>query len=138
MIHNDALRLDRLHVANFRCFTQCAVDLHPQLTVLVAENGRGKTALLDAIAVALGLLVNTISDAQQYGGFSNRDIRLARNNTRMIPQTPTELTAEGLVSGRQVLWRRVREGVGSRHRRTMDEAEDLRLAAQRFRDAVVD
>ena len=51
------LRVDHLRLQNFRCFTECTLELHPDLTVLVAENGHGKTAILDGVAIALGLFV---------------------------------------------------------------------------------
>lgn len=47
------MRLDRIHLKNYRCFKALSLDFHPQLTVLVAPNGQGKTTLLDAIKVAL-------------------------------------------------------------------------------------
>jgi predicted ATP-binding protein involved in virulence len=40
------LRLDKLSLTNFRCFGRCEIDFHEHLTVLVAENGCGKTAVL--------------------------------------------------------------------------------------------
>lgn len=42
-----------LRVIDFRCFNDTRIDFHPGLTVLVANNGGGKTAILDAIAIAL-------------------------------------------------------------------------------------
>jgi len=48
------MKLNRLHLWNFRCFDELIVDLHPKLTVFVAENGTGKTAILDAIAMGFG------------------------------------------------------------------------------------
>ena len=74
----STLRLDRLALRNFRCFADCLVELHPQLTVLVAENGRGKTAVLDAIGISLGLFVDTIAGTHQSHGFERSDVRLAR------------------------------------------------------------
>jgi predicted ATP-binding protein involved in virulence len=72
------LHLDRLTLRNFRCFEQCEVELHRQLTVLVAENGRGKTAILDAIGISLGLFVDTVSGIRQYPGFHRTDVRRVR------------------------------------------------------------
>lgn len=48
------MRLDRLHLRNFRCFEELTVDFNERLTVIIAENGAGKTALLDAIAIGFG------------------------------------------------------------------------------------
>lgn len=47
------MRLKSATVRNFRCFDELEVQFHPRLTVLVAENGGDKTALLDAIAIGL-------------------------------------------------------------------------------------
>ena len=51
----STLRLDKLTLRNFRCFADCVIDLHPELTVLVADNAQGKTAILDAIGISLGI-----------------------------------------------------------------------------------
>ena len=47
------MRIDQIHLKNYRCFSSLPVAFHPQLTVLVAQNGQGKTSILDAIKVAL-------------------------------------------------------------------------------------
>ena len=56
------LQLNSLALKNFRCFEQLSIDFHPQLTLLVAENGAGKTSVLDAIAVAFGPFVGAFDD----------------------------------------------------------------------------
>lgn len=50
-----ALRSVRLR--GFRCFEDATVHLEPDLTVLFAENGGGKTSLLTAIAMGLAPLI---------------------------------------------------------------------------------
>ncbi|MBJ7313635.1 AAA family ATPase [Rugamonas sp. CCM 8940] len=48
------MKLNRIHLRNFRCFEELVVDFDPKLTVIIAENGAGKTAILDAIAIGFG------------------------------------------------------------------------------------
>ncbi|MFZ4701703.1 MAG: AAA family ATPase [Candidatus Methylumidiphilus sp.] len=48
------MKLRSLQVTNFRCFESLTVEFDPQLTVLVANNGMGKTAILEATATGLG------------------------------------------------------------------------------------
>lgn len=50
-------RLERLELQNFRSFSSAELDLEPNLTVLIAENGRGKSATLDALAICLSQLL---------------------------------------------------------------------------------
>lgn len=54
------MRIERLTVQNFKKFADQTFTLHPQFTLLVGENGSGKTTVLDALAVAIGVwLVKT-------------------------------------------------------------------------------
>ena len=48
------MKLERLHLKNFRCFDELSIDFGKRLTVIIAENGTGKTAILDAIAIGFG------------------------------------------------------------------------------------
>ena len=49
------MRIDRLELRNFKKFAAFDLDLHPQFTLLIGDNGAGKTSVLDALAVALGV-----------------------------------------------------------------------------------
>jgi predicted ATP-binding protein involved in virulence len=49
--------IQTLHLRDFRCFADLEMDFHEHLTVLVAPNGQGKTAILEAISIALGTFV---------------------------------------------------------------------------------
>jgi predicted ATP-binding protein involved in virulence len=130
------LRLDRLFLRNFRCFAECTIDLHPTLTVLVAENGRGKTAVLDAIAIALGLFVDTIASGRQAHGFDRSDIRLVRGEDgAMAPSLPVELAANGTADGERLSWSRAVSSLGKVRVRTANrDAKTLHKAAERLRE----
>ncbi len=56
--------LKKLQLKNFRCFKELSVDLHPRLNVFVANNGKGKTAILDAIAVGLGAVLTHLPEVK--------------------------------------------------------------------------
>ena len=48
-------RLRELRVENYRCFEALTFPLEEDSTVLFAENGGGKTALLTALAMGLAV-----------------------------------------------------------------------------------
>jgi DNA replication and repair protein RecF len=43
------VRLEKLHLSNFKCYSEAALDFSSKINVLVGKNGSGKTNLLDAI-----------------------------------------------------------------------------------------
>ena len=130
------LRIDHLHLHNFRCFADCTIELHPQLTVLVAENGRGKTAILDAIGIALGTFVDTVAHTGQSHGFDRTDVRLVPSESgAMDSKLPTEYSADGYVAGQAIHWSRALGSSSLRARTTNKQAESLRDAAQQLRES---
>lgn len=129
------LRLDRLHLRNFRCFAECTIDLHEDLTVFVAENGCGKTALLDAIGIALGVFVDAIAGTHQSPGFDRTDVRLVKTETAaMDPALPTEFLADGFVAGQALHWTRALRKYSHRARSSTKDTKHLRHAAQQLRE----
>lgn len=126
------LRLDRLALRNFRCFADCTIDLHEDLTVFVAENGRGKTAILDAIGIALGLFVDAVAGTR-HQGFDRADVRLVKADTgAMAPELPTEFAADGNIDGQPLHWSRALRKYTLRARSSTKDAKNLVLAAQRL------
>ena len=47
------MKLSKVDITYFRCFESLAIDLRPDVNVIVGANGAGKTSILDAIAIAL-------------------------------------------------------------------------------------
>lgn len=93
------LKLSKLKLINYRCFSQIEIDFHQQLTVLVAPNGAGKTAILDAIAIAFGPYIGAFDEATGKG-FEGDDIRLlrmreTRSNEMEYAVNGVNLEAEG-------------------------------------------
>jgi predicted ATP-binding protein involved in virulence len=74
------IRIDRLAMANFRCFSECQITFHRSLTVLVARNGKGKTAILDAITGAFAPFLNVLVHKKQSKGFTKDDLRVSFND----------------------------------------------------------
>lgn len=75
------MKLERMHLQNYRCFDSLDVIFHPKLTVFVADNGTGKTAILDAIAIGLGRYLTKLPGVS---GLTTResDLRIERDERR--------------------------------------------------------
>lgn len=111
------MRLDQLRFQNYRCFDDLTVSLHPELTVLIAPNGEGKTTLLDAARVALWPFVKGFDLGSQTGKAANihpLDVRLTKQASgTMEPQLPSRILASGKWAPEMgvVSWAQARESI---------------------------
>lgn len=91
------MKLKEIRLKNFRCYEDLTVPLHESLTVLVAPNGQGKTAILDAISIALWDFVKNFDLAKPnpvYNiGIKKDDIRIIKKDNMMVRQLDVEITA---------------------------------------------
>jgi predicted ATP-binding protein involved in virulence len=51
--NTNLMQLNKLSLRNYRGFKQIEIDFEPDITVLVANNGQGKTTILDACRIAI-------------------------------------------------------------------------------------
>lgn len=57
------MRLKSLYIKDFKGFNEFDISFSEQFTVLIGDNGTGKTAILDAVSVALGTFLLGFSGA---------------------------------------------------------------------------
>ncbi len=96
------MKLDHLELNSFRCFQHLVVNFHPHLTALVANNGQGKSTILDAIRIALWPFIKSF-DLAQASSFSDptNGIRIddvtqiKMDSGSMARQLPSELIMSG-------------------------------------------
>ncbi|MGN1308360.1 MAG: AAA family ATPase, partial [Akkermansia sp.] len=50
------MKIHDITIRNFRCFDALKLSFDDRLTILVGRNGAGKSAVLDAVAIAAGTL----------------------------------------------------------------------------------
>lgn len=93
------MKLEQLTLQNYRCFENLTIQLHPELTVLIAPNGAGKTTVLDAARVAVWPFVKGFDLGSQTGKAATiqpSDVRLCQQSDgNMEPQLPSSITATG-------------------------------------------
>lgn len=135
MSSSTVLRIDSLGLNNFRCFSQCEVGFENDLTVLVAENGQGKTAILDAVGIAVGAFVNAITGTYQSRGFGRPDIHFSRHaNGEMKSSLPSRFSASGMVTDSEIEWDRAILRDSPRPRSTTSGTTALRQSAKGLRE----
>ena len=71
---------------NFRCYTDFTMQFSPKVTVIVAENGKGKTAILDGLAITMAPYLAAFPGIKARN-FQPNDVRMVMD----VPQTQDEL-----------------------------------------------
>ena len=111
------MRINRLHIENFKKFrrTEQPFELHKQFTLFVGDNGSGKTSVLDALAVALGLW-HKAAPGSGWRNILPEEVWLepvrAGDRTQFEPRLPSLVTVEGRIGDHENLkWTRmIRQG----------------------------
>lgn len=126
--------LQDVHLHNFRRFESLTMEFHPQLTVVIARNGQGKTTILEAIAAALGPFVGAF-DHGVSAHLTNADARyvMLQGAEENVQQFPVEVAAS-ISSPRQISWSRARNSV--KGRTTTKEAAPLANWGKELQDAL--
>lgn len=101
------MQIDKLKLKNFRCYDELEIDFEPKLTVIVGENGKGKTAIFDALAIGLEPYLRCFKVAGKH--ISPKDVRRVpvyqkdgKHIEAMRSQYPVEITLEGQVRGEHI------------------------------------
>ena len=111
------MRIDRVRIRNFKCFDEKEVELNPRFTLLIGDNGAGKTTILDALAVAAGVWLVKPPDSALAGSGRNilpSEIRLLSkeegDRTQFLECKPVSIEATGELVGRDAHWcRQIRQ-----------------------------
>lgn len=90
-----SLKLNKVKLFNYRCFSDIEIHFHPQLTVIIADNGEGKTAILDAIATGFGVLLTRLPGISGKNFDKARDLRISANKKQPFLRVTME-TIEGI------------------------------------------
>jgi predicted ATP-binding protein involved in virulence len=126
------MRIDRLEIENFKKYKHLLIELNENFTLLIGENGSGKTTILDALAIAASVWVES---EWRYAGrqLDYSDLRQVANEEQgqLSIETPytARVGARGQIAGRHLEW--VRELHQYQHyEQAQDEAQ---LAVEDFR-----
>ena len=143
------MRIDRLEIKNFKKFSDYTLELDPQFTLLIGDNGTGKTTLLDALAIAAGIwLVNspdtTLNNSRR--NILTSEIRLEAISTdtiiQLVERTPVQVKAIGTLwtengtttEGQEIEWLRQIKPNGSKTTNIEAKAA-LKIISSLFQEA---
>jgi predicted ATP-binding protein involved in virulence len=113
VVREISMRIHRLTIQNFKCFEDSSFDFTPEFNVLAGDNGSGKSAVLDALAIGIGAFLLGI-DKEPARSITSSDVRLVSDVTNDIPTVerkyPVRIGVDGTVNGNDISWHRSMSG----------------------------
>jgi len=105
------MKIQELHLKNFRGFEHRSFKFHDRLTLVVGENGSGKTCLLEGLSVALGGWICGFDglESQDRRNIIKADRRaiIANANNALLEQIPMDVMCVAMMqSGESLQWSR--------------------------------
>jgi predicted ATP-binding protein involved in virulence len=131
-----AMLIYNLELKNFRCFQDYQLELAPRFTVLIGENGSGKTAILDALAISAGCFLSGIPTAYAGRKIRKDDLRavnLILGQTITKEQVgETEVIAKGEINGKAISWGKTRVNEKPKLTRIIQTSQDIETVAEKM------
>ena len=106
------MRVERLILQNYRCFEEKEISFPGQISLLCGDNASGKTAVLDALDVAMSTwtLGFALPGIEYRRAIAESDVRLKEIILGQIqtyePDYPVSMIAEGMVQNQYLVWAR--------------------------------
>ncbi|MFV8756293.1 AAA family ATPase [Nannocystaceae bacterium ST9] len=133
----DLFSLRKVRLQNYRGVTQRSIDIAETTTVLVGDNGLGKTCWLEAIAAGVGAILPGMG-AGPPPELCKDDVRQVIRELAGVPdrqyQFPMELEIEATVQGHLLPWTRRIESPS--HETAVTEGEAMEVMARQIGEEV--
>lgn len=105
------MRINQLNIKNFRGYESLSVNFQSNFNLIIGDNGSGKTALLQALTIAMSGYFLGIRNVASKGILKN-DVRIATYEYSEEYQFPVEVGATGLINNTDFVWIRSLNGLG--------------------------
>ncbi len=133
------MKINQLTVKNFRGFAERQFDFSDQFNVLIGDNGTGKTAVLEALDIAIGSLFLNFNEIVPRH-IRPEQVRRAKYEIGGVPDRPSQypvvIQSQGIVNQKDISWERTLNKKGGRTTRI--GAEDIATISKEFQVAVQD
>lgn len=130
------MRIDKIRIKNFKGFEESIFELNPHFTVFIGDNAKGKTTILDALAVAAGAFLLGIDNEinKEARGIDKDEVRVKTIDEQPRPQLPAEIEAYGEIGNQQFSdgWKRAIKEITKKTTTTFAEAVKVKELAQKM------
>lgn len=107
------MKLNTLSVKNFRCYKDRTFQFNPQVNLIVGQNATGKTAVLDAVSVAIATWILGFKKKNDKKSLYPTDATLSyvekEGESQFVEAWPVLVSATGVVQDQSVEWERSKD-----------------------------
>lgn len=107
------MKLHTVSVKSFRCYKDETFRFHPQVNLIVGQNATGKTAVLDAVSVAIATWLLGFKKKNDKKRLEPSDATLSyvekEDEAQFIEAWPVVVSASGVVKEKAISWERSKE-----------------------------
>jgi predicted ATP-binding protein involved in virulence len=127
------MKIDKIRLKNFRAYQEIELEFHPNFNIVIGINGTGKTAVLEALTIAIGSFFLGV-DYAETRHIKSEDIRITNTEYDMNEQFPVEVEAWGELDGQKLHW--LRELTGPKNKTTYVNAMEIKNASKAIQDKI--
>lgn len=99
------MRINKLHIENFRGYKNLDLSLHKGFNLIIGDNGSGKTAILEALNIAMGSFFLGIKNTKTRHILHN-DVHISSSEFSEEFAWPVSVKAEGVFHNEPLIWKR--------------------------------
>lgn len=126
------MKIHKFQIKNFKGFANITFALNEQMTIFIGDNAKGKTSVLDALAISIGSFLRGIDIAKaEARSVDKSEIRVVTIDGQPRPQLPVEITAYGTVNDKEIKngWTRALEKISNKTTTTFVKARNIEKEA---------
>lgn len=132
------MKIRQLELKNFRCFDQKTFEFSDQFNVFIGDNGKGKTAFIEALVIIVGTFLSRFTGVYEPNIFISKsriqdsDIREVRNE-RVEYVFPVEIFCKAIINEVEIDWSNSLRKIHNAHARSLSPitfADNLRIQVE--------
>lgn len=99
------MKIATIRLSNFRNFENREFHFPSNFSVIIGENGKGKSSVLQGLRLACATFLLGIDEAERYH-IQKEDVRRVNLDARFVPQKNCSFSACGELNGQHLEWKR--------------------------------